>query len=86
MRQLNKAGFWLSHNNDLDWHMGGYHLHDYYEINFVLTDDVEFFVAEKVYRARAGALFVFNDLDCTAAYRLPKWSMSGMCSTSIPSE
>ncbi len=63
MRQLNKAGFWLSHNNDLDWHMGGYHLHDYYEINFVLTDDVEFFVAEKVYRARAGALFVFNDLD-----------------------
>lgn len=63
MRQLNPLGYCLSHNNDLNWHMGGYHLHDYYEINFVLTDNVDFFVAERLYCARAGALFVFNDLD-----------------------
>lgn len=63
MRLLNKAGYWLSHNSNLNWHMGGYHLHDYYEVNFALTDNVNFFVADQVYRARAGALFVFNDMD-----------------------
>lgn len=63
MRLLNKSGYWLSHNSNLNWHMGGYHLHDYYEINFALTDNVDFFVADQVYRATAGALFVFNDMD-----------------------
>lgn len=63
MPELNELGYWLSHNSNLNWHMGGYHLHDYYEINFALTDNVDFFVGEHVYRARAGALFVFNDMD-----------------------
>lgn len=63
MGELNRVGYCLSHNHDLNWHMGGYHLHDYYEINFVLTDQVDFFVAERVYRAQARALFVFNDQD-----------------------
>lgn len=63
MPQPNESGYWLSHNSNLNWHMGGYHLHDYYEINFTLTDNVEFFVGEHVYSARAGSLFVFNDMD-----------------------
>ena len=55
--------FIIKHNKNLNWEMQKYHFHDFFEINYSLTDDVHFFVGDQIYSARKGSVFVFNNMD-----------------------
>ncbi|KAF0196279.1 MAG: helix-turn-helix domain-containing protein [Bacillota bacterium] len=43
--------------------MERYHFHEFFEINYVLSGDVRFFVADQIYQATSGSLLVFNYTD-----------------------
>ena len=53
----------VSRNSSLFWSMSGYHFHDLYEINLVLTGNVNFFVADRIYQAQEGSLLLLGPAD-----------------------
>lgn len=61
--ELKNMDFIINHNKNINWKMGKYHFHDFFEINYSLTGDVSFFVGDKIYPAQKGTLFVFNNMD-----------------------
>jgi len=61
--ELKNIDFIINHNKNINWKMEKYHFHDFYEINYSLTDDVNFFVGDRIYPAQKGTLFVFNNMD-----------------------
>ena len=61
----------VSKNSNLFWSMSGYHFHDLYEMNLVLTGRVNFFVADKTYQAEAGSLLLLGPADLHKSSSVP---------------
>jgi len=61
--QLDSLGYLLSHNTSASWQMDNYHFHEFFELNLSLSDDVSWFVADRVYRVKRGTLMIFSDGD-----------------------
>jgi AraC-like DNA-binding protein len=55
--------FLISRNSSVNWQMERYHFHEFFEINYVLSGEVRFFVADQFYQAKSGSLLVFNHTD-----------------------
>lgn len=53
----------ISKNSNLFWSMSGYHFHDLYEINLVLTGEASFVVADRLYQASPGTLLLLGPTD-----------------------
>lgn len=63
LADLKENGFLINRNANVGWNMKKYHFHDFYEINYSLSDNVNFFVGDRIYPVRKGTLFVFNTMD-----------------------
>lgn len=61
----------VSKNSNLFWNMSGYHFHDLYEINLVITGNVSFFVSDKMYQAEAGSLLLLSPTDLHKSSSVP---------------
>ena len=57
------VAFIIARNANLDWQMERYHFHEFFEINYVLTGEARFFVADQIYQATSGSLLVLNHAD-----------------------
>lgn len=53
----------IARNTSINWQMVRYHFHEFFEINYVLSGDVKFFVADQTYQVKNGSLLVFNHTD-----------------------
>ncbi|MCR4443062.1 MAG: AraC family transcriptional regulator [Peptococcaceae bacterium] len=63
LADLKEEGFLINRNANIGWNMKKYHFHDFYEINYSLSDNVNFFVGDRIYPVQRGTLFVFNTMD-----------------------
>ncbi len=53
----------IMHSVSEHWSMPDFHFHDAFEIYLSMTDDVKYFVNDKLYILKRGDLLVFNHLD-----------------------
>jgi AraC-like DNA-binding protein len=53
----------IKHNRDTSWNMPRYHFHQAMEIYYSLSDNIKFFVSDKIFNVTCGDLFVFNQTD-----------------------
>lgn len=61
--ELDDLGYLISHNTSPSWQMDNYHFHEFFELNLSLSDDVSWFVADRVYQVKRGTLMIFSDGD-----------------------
>ncbi len=61
--ELDSLGYLLSHNTSAGWQMDNYHFHEFLELNLSLSNDVSWFVADRVYQVKRGTLMVLADGD-----------------------
>ena len=52
--------FWINRVSRTSWEMKAYHFHDFFELFFLLSGEVKYFVEDKVYDVKKGDLLVFN--------------------------
>ncbi|MGI6359042.1 MAG: helix-turn-helix domain-containing protein [Bacillota bacterium] len=60
---LDGLGYAVSHNTSSHWNMDRYHFHEFYEVNYILSDGVSWFVSDQVYQVQAGTLMILSDGD-----------------------
>ena len=58
-----KTDFFIRHAITKGWGMQDYHFHDGFEINFPLTENIKWFVGDRIYTVKKGDLFLFNPMD-----------------------
>lgn len=60
IKEVFSTDFSVSHQISSNWTMKDFHFHDSYEIYYAMSDNVKYFVEDRVYEVKKGMLFVFN--------------------------
>ena len=53
----------ISHGISTAWVMYNFHFHDAFEIYLAMTDNIKYFVGDRIYSVNKGDLFIFNNMD-----------------------
>jgi AraC-type DNA-binding domain-containing proteins len=70
--KIREQNLLIKYNADENWKMDKYDCHDMFEINYCLSDNIEFFVNDIIYPVTKGTVFVFNNSDIHRSISLDK--------------